>query len=176
MLGDGLDLEPPASLDLPPVSRQGRKAWGIAAAGLILVTCFNLLWTFREAFEGVPAVRDTLDKVGLLSPDQAQPFRDTSRIHIISRDLHAHPSREDVLVLSATFVNLADQSQPYPALMLTLKDQDNRPLSGRVFAPREYLRSKAEPKGLLQPGSHVPVLLEFQDPGDAAVGFELAFH
>ena len=174
VLGEDRDVAPapaPALAENPPRSR---LAWRLTAVLLVGITLLNVAWTFREASRETPWLHDRLVSLGLAEPEA--PFRDPSRIHIVSRDLHAHPSRGDVLVLSATFVNLADQSQPYPELVLTLKDQDNRPLAGRVFRPREYLREGFDAARLLQPGSHVPILLEFSDPGEDAVGFELAFH
>lgn len=174
VLGDGLDVPPPAlELEADSESRQ-KTPWRWLAAAMVAITLLNAAWTFREALMSWPWVSGALADAGWLEP--AEPFRDPERIHLVSRDLHTHPSREDVLVLSATFVNLADESQPFPTLELTLKDQDNRTVAGRVFEPGEYLRTGFDPTELLQPGSHVPVLLEFNDPGADAVGFELIFH
>ena len=62
---------------------------------------------------------------------------------LVARDLHAHPTRPGVLVLSATFVNLADRAQPYPVVAVTLLDPDNAPLVARAFDPDEYLAGDA---------------------------------
>jgi hypothetical protein len=80
-----------------------------------------------------------------------------------------------MLVLSATFVNLATRTQRYPMLSVTLLDADNRPLARRVFEPREYLLTGVDPDDRMKPGVRTPLLLEFVDPGEQAVGFELVF-
>jgi hypothetical protein len=80
------------------------------------------------------------------------------------------------LVLSATIVNLAREAQDLPTLAVTLMDADNRLLATREFAPVEYVLPGADPTRQLKPNVHTPILLEFLDPGEHAVGFELAFY
>jgi len=152
----------------------GRAAWITVFALLALITVFNLAWTFRQPLLENDAVQVVLTAVGLVEPRPAEPFHDTSMIHLVSRDLHDHPAREGLLVLSATFVNRADQPQAYPDIRLTLSDDANEPLASRTFTPADYLPGGA-PSELLAPMVHVPVLLEFVDPGNRAVGFELKF-
>ena len=89
--------------------------------------------------------------------------------------MHDHPTRPGVLVLSATFVNLADQGQPYPEIMVALKNSDDRILAARVFQPADYLIQPPDSGAELSSGQQVPLLLEFADPGELATGFELTF-
>jgi len=151
-----------------------RGAWIAVFAVLLLATAANLAWTFREPLLRQPAVYDLLTRLGVVEPVVVEAYRDPSLIHLVSRDLHPHPARPELLVLSATFVNAADQAQPYPVMTLSLTDAANQPLARRSFAPDEYLPGGA-PGELLAPQVHVPVLLEFVDPGERAVGFELVF-
>lgn len=166
---------PSATIDLPPLPPPRRWPWRVLAVVLVLVTLGNLAWTFRVQLAEQPQVRDLLARFELPGVEPREPFRDPERIHLVSRDFHAHPSRPGVLVLSATIVNLAREAQELPVLSVTLLDADNRLLAAREFEPAEYVVPGADPAAWLQPNVHTPILLEFVDPGEHAVGFELAF-
>ena len=153
-----------------------RAAWLTIIVLLLFITVSNLAWTFREPLMSRPEVRSFLVDIGVMEPRAIEPFRDTTRFHLVSRDMHQHPARAGVLTLSVTFVNRAGQNQPYPSIELTLTDAGNQPLARREFAPSDYLPAGTRLSAGLAPDVHVPVLIEFADPGVNAAGFELSFH
>jgi hypothetical protein len=163
------------SINLPALPQRNRWPWRIVLALVLLATGLNLAWIFRDQLPQDSALRTWLVEKGVPGFEQRGPFRDPERIHLVSRDFHAHPTRPGVLVLSATFINLADRPQPFPTMIVTLLDTDQRLLATREFAPTEYTLPGADPGALLQPNVHTPILLEFVDPGEHAVGFELTF-
>lgn len=150
--------------------------WYLAIVTLSLLTLVNLAWAFRGQLPVDSALAVHLDRAGIAGFAPAPDFRDPSRIHLVTRDIHHHPTRPDVLVLSATFVNLADREQAYPGLTLGLLDTEGHWLAARRFEPSQYLAASTQDLAMLQPDQHVPMLLEFADPGERAVGFELIFH
>ncbi|KAA9130992.1 DUF3426 domain-containing protein [Marinihelvus fidelis] len=159
-----------------PETRSGvHWAWKVALPLLLLVTAANVAWTFRHHIPKEGAIGEFLARQGVQGFEAEQEFHDPGRIHLVTRDIHPHPTRDGVLVLSATFVNLAAEPQPYPVLSVALMDADNHPLVAREFDPEEYLASDWDASQRLQPDQHVPILLEFADPGEKAVGFELDF-
>ena len=171
-------IEPTA---LTPVDADARQAarnwpWYLALALLLLVTTANLAWLFRTQLPRDSALAQRLYAAGFSEFAPARQFRDPTLIHLVTRDIHPHPTRDGVLVLSATFVNLAAQQQPYPALTLKMLDSDGRALAARSLQPADYLAGPVPAGLLLEPGQNVPILLEFADPGTKAVGFELLFH
>ena len=151
-------------------------AWITVFILLLLITLSNLLWTFREPLMENAVVQDFLVDAGMLKKKTAEPFRDVGRIHLVSRDMHSHPTRAGMLALSATFLNRAEKTQPYPVIEVTLTDASNTPLARRAFTPAEYLPARTASQSGLAPNVHVPILLEFADPGSSSVGFELKFH
>lgn len=152
-----------------------RRTWLWVLSLVLLATAINIGWTFREPLLEIPKVKAFLVRIGLLEEQLAGPFRDLSKLHLVSRDLHRHPTRAGMLALSITFVNRAPQSQPYPNIEIILSDAANQPLARREFLPSEYLSEMAVVPAGLSPSVHVPVLLEFADPGTAATGFEINF-
>lgn len=149
--------------------------WTTALALLLVVTVVNSAWTFRTQLMDIGWIRGLLQASGLVEAHEVEPYRDPSMIHLVSRDLHQHPTLAGMLALSATFVSRAEQPQPYPAIELTLSDAGSKPVARRVFQPSEYLPGGGIPGEDLSPGIHVPILLEFADPGPHVSGFSLDF-
>jgi predicted Zn finger-like uncharacterized protein len=168
----------PGNAEPEPESHPGnanRSAWQAIFVLLLLITISNAAWTFREPLSAHPGVRGLLVRAGLMDAEVVQEFRDLSRLHLVSRDMHKHPTRAGMLALSVTFVNRAARAQPYPGLEVTLTDAAGLGLARREFSAADYLPSTGAATGLLAPNTHVPILLEFADPGDNAIGFDIAF-
>jgi predicted Zn finger-like uncharacterized protein len=177
VLGSEEDLpEPfgPASR-LPPRKPGTGPAWVLILLLLTLATLTHLAWTFRSDLLRQPQVEAVLAHWDLVDPRSTTSFRDTGQVQLLSRDVHSHPTRAGMLVLSATFVNRAAQAQAWPELELTLIDMSGKPVARRRFSAGEYLPGHTTGTPLLGPEVHVPVLLEFASPGEQATGFEIAF-
>lgn len=178
VLGSSQDLSAPFGPASTRPAQPGRRrtAWLAALTLLIALTLLNAAWTFREELLAVPGARAQLARWQLVDALPEGTLRDPGRIQVVSRDLHSHPTRAGMLVLSATFVNRANAAQAWPEMELTLLGLDGEAVAKRRFGPEDYLPSQAGFSGLVGPDVHVPVLLEFASPDDRAVGFEIAFH
>lgn len=187
----GPDISPPvigmvskttANKDKPEDGKTGeapldphRLAWGLMTVLLVLVTIANLGWTFREPLLQNPAVNAWLQRSGWLQVKPEGWLKDPGQIQLISHDMHSHPTRSGILVLSLTFVNLAQRTQIFPILEITLLDGSNQPIAQRRFRPADYLRPGTNTETGLAADVFLPVLLELGDPGTQAVGFEIRF-
>ena len=89
--------------------------------------------------------------------------------------MHTHPTRSGILVLSLTFVNLAQSRQVFPEMEITLLDGSNQQVARRRFQPADYLSTGSNIQSGLATDVYLPVLLELGDPGEQAVGFEIKF-
>jgi hypothetical protein len=159
----------------PAAHAPNRLAWGMVTGLLMLITVANLGWTFREPLKQNPAVNTWLKDNGWLEVEPEGLLKDPDQIQLISRDMHSHPTRSGILVLSLTFVNLAQRPQIFPVLEITLLDGSNQPIAQRRFQPTDYLRTGADTEPGLAADVFLPVLLELGDPGEQAVGFEIQF-
>jgi predicted Zn finger-like uncharacterized protein len=152
-----------------------RSAWITAT---LLVLAFAALRIAE--FQGIsvvenPQVESTLIKLGLKDKPVRKPFRDVSRIHLVSRELRSHPTQPGLLRLSATIVNRAEQAQPYPEIEVVLLDAAGEPLSTRRYRPADYLSEQAPRNARMAPQAYLPLTLDLDDPGARAVGFEIRF-
>jgi len=159
----------------PSQSGPAQYVWAVSTALLVLLTIANIAWTFREPLLKNPRINSWMKQAGWSQVEHQGPFKDPQQIQLISRDMHTHPTRSGILVLSLTFVNLAQQSQVFPELEITLMDAANHPVAQRQFHPSEYLRPGADTRAGLATDVFLPVLLELGDPGESAVGFEIRF-
>ena len=182
--GDGAELATEASAGDPQAkepetdgddNRNTRLLWGSATALLVLMTIANIGWTFRQPLLDSPWVSGLVQTTGSLQVEEKGLLRDPEKIQLVSRDMHTHPTRSGILVLSLTFVNLAARSQVYPELEVTLTDAANQPVAQRRLQPADYLRPGSDTSAGLAADVYLPVLLELGDPGDQAVGFEIRF-
>jgi predicted Zn finger-like uncharacterized protein len=158
-----------------PGTRAMQLGWIMAMVFLTLLTIVNAAWTFREPLGEIPLVNDWLQQSGWLQVEQDGLLKDPQQFQLVSRDLHSHPTRAGILVLNLTFVNLAQHSQVFPVLELTLLDAANQAVARRRLQPADYLRPDADIKAGLAADVYLPVLLELGDPGNQAIGFEINF-
>ena len=113
---------------------------------------------------------------GILKPLSGQVFQDLSQIQLVSRELTSHPVQADTLRLTATIVNRAPETQPYPDLEVILLDAGGQALSRLRLSPSDYLAEGSSKDSGMTPQAYLPLVLVLPDPGREAVGFELNFH
>ena len=101
-------------------------------------------------------------------------WREPDAFSMLSRDVIAVPGRPGVLRVQASFRNDARWAQPWPALILTLSDADNRTLGTRRFLPRDYL-GDAPSSTLLAPGQASQLAFDIVEPAPNVVAFDFRF-
>ena len=173
----GLSGQADSETETASGSRSGlvRSTWVTIAIVLAMVVTFELSDFYQQSLLEIPLVRSVAIRLGLQDPTGEQPYRDLSKIHLVSRELTSHTSRADMLRLTATIVNRARQTQPFPDLEVVLLDVNGEPLSRFRFSPSDYLASDAPGDSGMTPEAYLPLVLDLPDPGREAVGFELDF-
>ena len=100
---------------------------------------------------------------------------DIGQIELLGQDIRSHPKSKKALLVSATIINNASFTQPYPGLQLSFSDINGEKVATRNFMPKDYLPSKLPGKKGME--SNIPIQLELElvDPGKSAVNFEFDF-
>lgn len=173
--------EAAGDLETTPENRQSRfrlarVSWITLAVVLIAALALNLSEFYEKPLLDLSIAQSVKSWLGFQKPVGEQPYRDLSRIQLVSRELKSHPSRRSSLLLTATIVNRSDKTQPYPDLEVVLLDAREQVLSRSRFAPRNYLSEGEWRSSGMAPQAFLPLKLVLPDPGDDAVGFELVFH
>lgn len=152
-----------------------RLAWVTMALALAVVIAIKLSEFYEKPLLDLPIVESAKVRLGLQEPPAAKPFRDVEQIHLVSRELKSHPFRPDLLRLTATIVNRASRTQPYPDIEVILLDAAGQPISEAQFVPKDYLIEGESTDSGMTPQAYLPLTLDLPDPGSEAVGFELNF-
>ena len=135
--------------------------WPAASTILLAVLIIQAVW-----WHGLPAR-------WLQTEPAATPA--AAAMNLVARDLHAHPSLADAVVISATLRNQAEVSIDWPVLELRLYDRSNQMIGVRRFQPGEYLDPAQSSAAQLAAGREMPVIFEVLVTGSEPTGFEFRF-
>ncbi len=156
-------------------ARNSARAWRYANILLCLGLLGQLVYATRQHWLDSASTRPYLDAACERLGCRLPPRRDVAQIALVARDVRPHPSEAGALVISATMLNRASFSQPYPTLEITLSNLDEQRIAMRRMAPQDYLNdSRALARGL-PAGATATIDLEVADPGKQAVAFEFKF-
>ncbi|MEE4639748.1 MAG: zinc-ribbon and DUF3426 domain-containing protein [Wenzhouxiangella sp.] len=135
----------------------------MAAAGLLgVILIAQSIWLID-----VPGRLMLGEASGAVPPQEA--------ISLIARDLHAHPSLPEAVVISATLRNRIADQIALPLIELRLYDSSNQVIGARRFGPSEYLPAARREDLHLQPGRDLPIILEVMVTGSQPAGFEFRY-
>ncbi|MBB3226126.1 putative Zn finger-like uncharacterized protein [Luteibacter sp. Sphag1AF] len=164
----------------PKFARRRRRSWQAftwtAICTVLLVGLGGqLAWAKRDTLIADttfgPWLQWTCDTLGCDLP----LVSDIHRLRMLARDVEAHPSVPDGLLITASVRNDAPFAQPYPTVTITLADTDGKRLAMRRFAPADYVTDASARSRGMRAGATSAMVFEVQDPGQKAVAFEFAF-
>ena len=160
-----------------PPRRVSARTWLGLAVALLLVLALAGQWLFvqRHLWMDHPQWRPWADRACAVLGCELPLRRDTTRIELLEREVRDHPRVSEAVLISATFVNRADFTQPYPVFEVTFSDLSGHLLAVRRFAPGDYLEDPAAIPDGLAPGQPTRVRLEILDPGRQAMSFRMEF-
>ena len=164
---------PSFALNDAPVAVRRRGEWWLLALltlGLAGQLFFGERATLAANAQLRPVVETACDAIGCSLP----PWREPTAFTMLARDVIAVPERPGVLRVQASFRNDARWAQPWPALVLTLSDADNRTLGMRRFEPKDYLGDMPA-SSLLAPGQASQLAFDIVEPAPNVVAFDFRF-
>jgi hypothetical protein len=156
--------------------RLARLSWIVLAVVIAFIISAEYAEFQEKPLAGLPFVQSLMTRLGIVDPPAKPVFRDLEKIHLVSRELKDHPFKFGTLQLTATIVNRAPRSQPYPDLEVILLDSGGNTVSTVRFTPSDYLAIGSARNSGMTPEAYLPLVLEIPDPGNQAVGFELKYH
>ncbi len=174
-LDDDAPLPAFLAQDEPP--RRMLLGWGLLSLAAIAALAGQAAIQYRtEIAVLVPQAREPLEVACERLGCAMRLPRRPELMSIESSDLQADPRRDGVIVLNAVVRNRAPFAQAYPALELTLTDENDRAVLRRVLAPAEYLEAGRAPNLLergVAAGAEAPVRLYLDTGGTRATGYRL---
>lgn len=151
--------------------------WRIAALLASLAIAAQIAYRFRAEIAGLaPQTRAALAAMcRTLRCDLPLPRR-PELMSIDSSELQADSRREGLIALNAVIRNRARFAQDYPALELTLTDDNDRPVLRRVLKPREYLGPSADESAMregIAPAGEAQLRIYLDTGRSHATGYRL---
>lgn len=152
-----------------------RWPWVLVCTALTLSLAAELAWINRNELIRDPTMggwlRSACDILGCTLPLVAAP----QQLHLLASNVETHPDAAHALMISLSLRNEAAFAQPWPVVVITLSDAQGHRLSMRRLLPTDYLDDPGALHHGLAPGATTALLLEVQDPGDAAVAYRFDF-
>ena len=173
------DYEPEPPLALTPERRRksgvfSSLLWSVVILALLATLVLQYTYHNRDRLAERTALRPWVETLCDVAGCTLAPRRDLNAIDLVDRQVQSHPRYKGALLISATLVNRADFTQPYPVVEVVLEDLSGRKIASRRFKPNEYLVEN--PGKGFRPGAEAHLLLEVADPGQNAVSFKFNFH
>lgn len=143
---------------------------------LLAVLLLQTAYLKRNELSNIPELSPYINQACDLLPACHIPTRRAlEQFQLESRHVYAHPNTSKALVVTATFRNNANFTQPYPALVLSMSNVRGQEVATRRFLPSEYLDHFSDPSAGIAPMQSSSISLELADPGDQAMAFEIDF-
>jgi predicted Zn finger-like uncharacterized protein len=143
----------------------------VAVLGVLLLA--QVAHHYRDDLADTSALRRPLTAIyeGIGRP--LEPRWDIASYEIRQLGAGSDAAAPGALVVRASISNRAQRVQPLPLLRVVMQDRFGNRVAARDLPPAEYLGPGAPPVSLMAPGQRVDVQVAFQDPGQAATGFEI---
>ena len=167
-------FEPALVLEEPEPPEPPSRGWAVGAVLLAAVLGAMLAYAYRGPLaQHSPVLRPTLEaacaQVGCTVPWS----REHALLKLEESELLEVPGRPGEIALGARIRNLAQVSQEYPYLELTLTDLSGQAAARRVLRPTDYLGRPLAAGEVLAPGVEVALQLRLATPAIKATGYEL---
>ena len=146
---------------------------------LMVVLAGQFIYLKREALVKYPQMLPILELecklIGMVMPCEVPARKALDQIDLLDRNVVSHPNAENALLITTTIKNIADFNQPFPNMVLTFSDINEKLVARRTFTPEEYLAKDVSIEQGMEVGVPVKVILEIVDPGEEAVNFQFDF-
>ncbi len=145
-------------------------------AGIIILLAISLIQVvYYQRYQLISSSQFQPQIMSLcqLLPCDENRYSSLSQIELIERNVYTHPTRDNALMITGSFINKADFSQPIPSLLISLSDIQGNLIANRLFQPAEFLTDASRQR--VQPKKSVSFRLEILDPGSTALTYEFEF-
>ena len=154
-------------------ARVPRWVLGGAAGLLALVLLAQVVNHYRGELADSSALQRPLAAIYQRLGQPLEPRWDIASYEVRQLGASTEGAAPGDLVVRASISNRAKRVQPLPLLRVVMQDRFGNRVAARDLQPGEYLGRGAPPVSLMAPGQRVDVQVAFQDPGQAATGFEI---
>ncbi len=104
------------------------------------------------------------------------PFKkDLKKIRSLTFAYDKHSSKKGIGVIRSRFVNMANHRQPYPILVIRVRNKVDAVVAMRRIKPKDYLKNPENITNGMEPKNPIDIRLEFEIPSKEDPSVWLAF-
>ncbi|WP_455201855.1 zinc-ribbon and DUF3426 domain-containing protein [Kaarinaea lacus] len=158
-----------------PAHYRSMITWGLGSLMLMLVFLGQTIYFKHNELGQISQFRPWVEFFCKHASCELSLQIDIGQIELLGQDIRSHPKSKKALLVSATIINNAAFTQPYPGLQLNFSDMNGEKVAMRNFNPKDYLPSNMSVEKGMETNVPIQIELEIVDPGKNAVNFEFDF-
>ena len=162
----------PTHQPLPPTDTAAQLGLSIGVLLLGVGLLINVFWLRFEGWSQQPALRTLYESACEVVDCRLRPLRALADIEVASSVFQTRHGPPEELELAFELRNRAPFKQPFPALLVRLRDEQGKVLATHRWPPKDYLDVEATRS--MEPQQRVPVVLRFDDPSSRAADYSLS--
>lgn len=166
LLDDPLELTTKSKKKLPWL-------WLLGSCLLIISCAAQVLYFNFSDLSRTPKWRPMYAQICQVFECQLPKIQDTSKMVNQLFTVKSHPHYQGALLVETLLLNRANYAQPFPDILLTFKDLNERSIAYRRFTPSQYLSGEMAGQTEMPEQTPIHIALEIVDPGVEAVSFTI---
>lgn len=163
---DPLELHSTAKRKLPWL-------WMTGSLLLLLLSALQFLYFNFSQLSRTPTWRPVYLQACHLLGCELPKIQNTQQMATQLFTVQSHPQYNGALLVETLLLNKATYAQPFPDILLTFKDLNERIIASRRFTPSQYLSGEMAGISDMPEKTPIHIALEIVDPGAEAVSFTI---
>ena len=155
------------------VLRDSTLGWLMASLLMVGLIAAQVLYFNFDTWSRDPQWRSTYATLCGLVGCELPHIQNVNTIGTQHLRIQPHPSLKGALLVELLLVNKADYDQPFPDLLLSFRDLNNRTIASRKFTTEQYLSGEMAGQKIMPRHTPIHIALEIVDPGSEAVNYQL---
>lgn len=148
-------------------------AWLAGCIVLMLLAGAQYLFFKFDTLSRTPQWRPAYTQICAVLDCQMPNIQDINTLSTQLFAVSTHPRYQKALLAETLLLNKASHAQPFPDILLSFTDLNNRTIASRRFTPEQYLSGEMAGQTNIPPQVPVHIALEIVDPGAEAVSYSI---
>lgn len=158
------------------LQEQGKnRPWGWMFGCLVLLGLAGAQFLFFnfDTLSRTPQWRPAYTSMCNILGCQVPDIQDINNFSTQLFAVKTHPHYQQALLAETLLLNKASYEQPFPDILLSFKDLNEKVIASRRFTPEQYLSGEMAGQTNIPPQTPVHIALEIVDPGAEAVSYNI---
>lgn len=146
--------------------------WWLGSIAMLLLLAAQAIYVYRIELARDARVRPWMERVCASLRCTVPTPRDVSQIEL-DAEIVPHPQFDKALLVSATLINRATYTQPFPLMEVSFTNAQGVTIARRTFTAVDYLRGSVDVVHGMSPNAEFQAKMEITQPTHSAVGYEI---